>query len=139
MSGYCRSMASASWITTENVLLTSALSPQACSVVVETILRWACSNVASDLKTSSSTAASKCLCFSLTSADDRVQHQYTIMNNGFTNVLLRDSKHPEPPPGTKWKEVRHDNKVTWLVSWTENIQGSIKYIMLNPSSRIKVG
>lgn len=54
-------------------------------------------------------------------------------------MLLRDSKHPEPPPGTKWKEVRHDNKVTWLVSWTENIQGSIKYIMLNPSSRIKVG
>uniref|UniRef100_A0A8C1TH15 DNA topoisomerase 1 n=1 Tax=Cyprinus carpio TaxID=7962 RepID=A0A8C1TH15_CYPCA len=41
------------------------------------------------------------------------------------------------PPGTRWKEVRHDNKVTWLVSWTENIQGSIKYIMLNPSSRIK--
>lgn len=25
------------------------------------------------------------------------------------------------------------------MSWTENIQGSIKYIMLNPSSRIKVG
>ncbi|TDH10476.1 hypothetical protein EPR50_G00075450 [Perca flavescens] len=49
----------------------------------------------------------------------------------------KDSKHPKPPPGTKWKEVRHDNKVTWLASWTENIQGSIKYIMLNPSSRIK--
>lgn len=64
---------------------------------------------------------------------------------GFNNYMFylcaphRDSKHPEPPPGTKWKEVRHDNKVTWLVSWTENIQGSIKYIMLNPSSRIKVG
>uniref|UniRef100_U3JSR3 DNA topoisomerase I n=1 Tax=Ficedula albicollis TaxID=59894 RepID=U3JSR3_FICAL len=49
----------------------------------------------------------------------------------------KDSKIPAPPPGHKWKEVRHDNKVTWLVSWTENIQGSIKYIMLNPSSRIK--
>ncbi|XP_066479721.1 DNA topoisomerase 1 [Tiliqua scincoides] len=49
----------------------------------------------------------------------------------------KDSKIPSPPPGHKWKEVRHDNKVTWLVSWTENIQGSIKYIMLNPSSRIK--
>ncbi|XP_027016490.1 DNA topoisomerase 1 [Tachysurus fulvidraco] len=49
----------------------------------------------------------------------------------------KDSKHPKPPPGSKWKEVRHDNKVTWLASWTENIQGSIKYIMLNPSSRIK--
>ncbi|ROL53471.1 DNA topoisomerase 1, partial [Anabarilius grahami] len=49
----------------------------------------------------------------------------------------KDSVYPKPPPGTRWKEVRHDNKVTWLVSWTENIQGSIKYIMLNPSSRIK--
>ncbi|XP_055508150.1 DNA topoisomerase 1-like [Leucoraja erinacea] len=49
----------------------------------------------------------------------------------------KDSKIPQPPPGQRWKEVRHDNKVTWLVSWTENIQGSIKYIMLNPSSRIK--
>uniref|UniRef100_A0A8D3D7I9 DNA topoisomerase I n=1 Tax=Scophthalmus maximus TaxID=52904 RepID=A0A8D3D7I9_SCOMX len=49
----------------------------------------------------------------------------------------KDSKYPQPPSGRKWKEVRHDNKVTWLVSWTENIQGSIKYIMLNPSSRIK--
>uniref|UniRef100_A0A4X2KFJ8 DNA topoisomerase I n=1 Tax=Vombatus ursinus TaxID=29139 RepID=A0A4X2KFJ8_VOMUR len=49
----------------------------------------------------------------------------------------KDAKVPPPPPGHKWKEVRHDNKVTWLVSWTENIQGSSKYIMLNPSSRIK--
>ncbi|XP_078508283.1 DNA topoisomerase 1 [Lissotriton helveticus] len=49
----------------------------------------------------------------------------------------KDSKVPAAPEGHKWKEVRHDNKVTWLVSWTENIQGSIKYIMLNPSSRIK--
>lgn len=49
----------------------------------------------------------------------------------------KDSKHPEPPPGHKWKEVRHDNKVTWLAGWTENVQNQNKYIMLNPSSRIK--
>lgn len=61
----------------------------------------------------------------------RIRPQDIIIN------CSKDSKVPEPPPGTKWKEVRHDNKVTWLVSWTENIQGSIKYIMLNPSSRIK--
>ncbi|XP_044152428.1 DNA topoisomerase 1 [Bufo gargarizans] len=56
------------------------------------------------------------------------------------NIIIncsKDSKIPSPPSGHKWKEVRYDNKVTWLVSWTENIQGSIKYIMLNPSSRIK--
>ncbi|KAI4824292.1 hypothetical protein KUCAC02_012815, partial [Chaenocephalus aceratus] len=61
----------------------------------------------------------------------RIRPQDIIIN------CSKDSKHPKPPPGTKWKEVRHDNKVTWLASWTENIQGSIKYIMLNPSSRIK--
>ncbi|KAJ7338206.1 hypothetical protein JRQ81_010893 [Phrynocephalus forsythii] len=49
----------------------------------------------------------------------------------------KDSKIPQPPPGHAWKEVRCDNTVTWLASWTENIQGSIKYIMLNPSSKLK--
>ncbi|XP_074841695.1 DNA topoisomerase I, mitochondrial isoform X2 [Carettochelys insculpta] len=49
----------------------------------------------------------------------------------------KDSKIPEPPAGHKWKEVRCDNTVTWLASWTENIQNSIKYIMLNPSSKLK--
>ena len=29
-------------------------------------------------------------------------------------------------------------QVTWLASWTENIQGAIKYVMLNPTSRLKV-
>ena len=30
-----------------------------------------------------------------------------------------------------------DFQVTWLASWTENIQNQIKYVMLNPSSRLK--
>ncbi|KAM3720692.1 DNA topoisomerase [Dirofilaria immitis] len=49
----------------------------------------------------------------------------------------KDSEIPKPPEGHRWKEVRHDNTVTWLCSWTDNILGSIKYIMLNPSSKIK--
>ncbi|XP_003463768.1 DNA topoisomerase I, mitochondrial isoform X2 [Cavia porcellus] len=49
----------------------------------------------------------------------------------------RDSKIPEPPAGHQWKEVRSDNTVTWLAAWTENVQNSIKYIMLNPSSKLK--
>ncbi|XP_041892297.1 DNA topoisomerase I, mitochondrial isoform X3 [Corvus kubaryi] len=49
----------------------------------------------------------------------------------------RDSKIPEPPEGHRWKEVRFDNTVTWLASWTENIQNTLKYIMLNPSSKLK--
>ncbi|BES88947.1 TOPEUc [Nesidiocoris tenuis] len=49
----------------------------------------------------------------------------------------KDSKWPVPPDGHKWKEVRHDNSVTWLASWTENVQGQVKYVMLNPSSKLK--
>ena len=56
----------------------------------------------------------------------------------FSNFIFRDSEIPKPPAGHKWKEVRHDNTVSWLCSWTENVLGQNKYIMLNPSSKIKV-
>ncbi|XP_058811780.1 DNA topoisomerase 1 isoform X2 [Topomyia yanbarensis] len=49
----------------------------------------------------------------------------------------KDSKWPEAPEGRRWKEVRHDNTVSWLASWTENVQGQVKYVMLNPSSKLK--
>lgn len=52
--------------------------------------------------------------------------------------LHRDAVAPDPPPGHRWGKVQHDSKVTWLASWTENIQASIKYVMLNPTSRLKV-
>ncbi|XP_075694583.1 DNA topoisomerase 1-like isoform X2 [Rhinoderma darwinii] len=48
-----------------------------------------------------------------------------------------DSKIPVPPSGHKWKEVRHDHSVTWLASWTENVQGTVKYVMLNANSKLK--
>lgn len=50
----------------------------------------------------------------------------------------RGSHVPQPPAGHRWKEVRHDNTVTWLASWTENVQGSCKYVMLNANSKLKV-
>lgn len=61
----------------------------------------------------------------------RITPKDVIINCG------KGSAVPTPPPGTKWKEVRHDNGVTWLCSWTENVLGNNKYIMLNPSSKIK--
>ena len=33
--------------------------------------------------------------------------------------------------------MRHDNTVTWLCGWQENVLNSYKYIMLNPSSKLK--
>lgn len=61
----------------------------------------------------------------------RVQPEDIIINIG------DKAKAPIPPAGHKWKEIRHDNTVTWLASWTENIMGNVKYIMLNPSSKLK--
>ena len=61
------------------------------------------------------------------------------MPEDVTINVSKDARVPEPPSGHKWKQVQHDSKVTWLASWTENIQGQIKYIMLNPTSRLKVG
>ncbi|KAK2841958.1 hypothetical protein Q5P01_012158 [Channa striata] len=61
----------------------------------------------------------------------RIQPEDVIIN------CSKESRIPVPPNGHRWKEIRHDNTVTWLASWTENIQGSIKYIMLNANSKLK--
>uniref|UniRef100_A0A8C4GYU8 DNA topoisomerase I n=1 Tax=Dicentrarchus labrax TaxID=13489 RepID=A0A8C4GYU8_DICLA len=61
----------------------------------------------------------------------RIQPEDVIIN------CSKEASIPVPPAGHHWKEVRHDNTVTWLASWTENIQGSIKYIMLNANSKLK--
>ncbi|KAL4616875.1 hypothetical protein GN956_G21717 [Arapaima gigas] len=60
-----------------------------------------------------------------------------ILPEDITINCGKDSKIPEPPKGHKWKKIQHDDAVTWLASWVENVQGSIKYIMLNPSSKLK--
>lgn len=61
----------------------------------------------------------------------RVQPEDVIIN------CSKNSKFPVPPPGHRWKEIRHDNEVSWLANWTENVQGQGKYVMLNPTSRLK--
>lgn len=40
-------------------------------------------------------------------------------------------------PGHAWQSVRHDPSVTWLCSWTENVQEANKYVMLAASSSFK--
>ncbi|XP_039512300.1 DNA topoisomerase I, mitochondrial isoform X3 [Pimephales promelas] len=61
----------------------------------------------------------------------RIQPEHVAIN------CSQDSKIPEAPAGHQWKRVQHDNTVTWLASWLENIHGHPKYIMLNPSSKLK--
>lgn len=44
---------------------------------------------------------------------------------------------PAPPMGHKWAEVRHDNTVTWLATWNENINNNVKYVMMAAGSSFK--
>ena len=46
---------------------------------------------------------------------------------------------PEHPyPGQKWREIRHDNTVTWLAYWKDPIsQKDYKYVWLAANSLFK--
>jgi DNA topoisomerase-1 len=44
---------------------------------------------------------------------------------------------PIPNMPGKWKAVTHDNTVTWLANWTENINGNHKYVFLAAGSSLK--
>ncbi|TFY53823.1 hypothetical protein EVJ58_g9227 [Rhodofomes roseus] len=44
---------------------------------------------------------------------------------------------PKPNVRGKWKDVQHDNTVTWLATWTENVNGNHKYVFLAPGSALK--
>ena len=51
--------------------------------------------------------------------------------------LSAHAKVPDPPPGHQWAEVRHDNEVTWLAMWKENIADSFKYVRFAANSSVK--
>lgn len=61
----------------------------------------------------------------------RVVPEQVIINIG-TNVPV-----PAPPEGHKWADVKHDNTVTWLATWNENINNNIKYVMMAAGSSLK--
>lgn len=46
-------------------------------------------------------------------------------------------KVPTPGVPGEWKEVVHNNTVTWLAHWKENINGQCKYVFLAATSSIK--
>lgn len=61
----------------------------------------------------------------------RVQPEQVTINIG------KEATVPAPPPGHSWADVIHDNTVTWLATWKENINGNIKYVMLAATSSLK--
>lgn len=61
----------------------------------------------------------------------RVQPEDITLN------LSKEAPIPEPPLGHKWGEIKHDNTVTWLATWKENIMGGVKYVRFSQNSSFK--
>ncbi|KAL2329285.1 hypothetical protein Fmac_022712 [Flemingia macrophylla] len=62
-----------------------------------------------------------------------------IHPSDITINIGKDAPIPECPiPGEKWKEIRHDNTVTWLAFWNDPINPKLfKYVFLAASSALK--
>ncbi|CAK5265750.1 unnamed protein product [Mycena citricolor] len=60
-----------------------------------------------------------------------------IRPEDITINIGQDAPVPIPNMQGKWKGVIHDNTVTWLATWTENINGNHKYVFLAAGSSLK--
>ncbi|XP_061353179.1 DNA topoisomerase 1 alpha-like [Gastrolobium bilobum] len=62
-----------------------------------------------------------------------------IRPSDITINIGKDAPIPECPiPGERWKEIRHDNTVTWLAFWNDPINPKLfKYVFLAASSSLK--
>ncbi|KAG0579975.1 hypothetical protein KC19_4G139400 [Ceratodon purpureus] len=62
-----------------------------------------------------------------------------IMPHDIVINIGKDAPVPECPiPGQRWKEIRHDNSVTWLAYWNDPINNKeFKYVFLAASSNLK--
>ncbi|GER51382.1 topoisomerase I [Striga asiatica] len=62
-----------------------------------------------------------------------------ILPSDITINIGKDAPIPECPiPGESWKEIRHDNMVTWLAYWNDPINPKeSKYVFLAASSKLK--
>ncbi|KAJ0101092.1 hypothetical protein Patl1_04083 [Pistacia atlantica] len=62
-----------------------------------------------------------------------------IRPSDITINIGKDAPIPECPiPGERWKEVKHDNTVTWLAFWNDPINPKeFKYVFLAASSALK--
>jgi DNA topoisomerase-1 len=60
-----------------------------------------------------------------------------VMPEQITLNLSEQAPIPEPPAGHAWGAIVHDNKVTWLATWKENVNQSVKYVFLAATSSLK--
>ncbi|KAI0633246.1 hypothetical protein C8Q77DRAFT_1058241 [Trametes polyzona] len=63
--------------------------------------------------------------------------KYRVRPEDITINIGKDAPVPVPNVPGKWKEVVHDNTVTWLANWVENVNGNYKYVFLAAGSSLK--
>ncbi|KAG7098592.1 hypothetical protein E1B28_000519 [Marasmius oreades] len=63
--------------------------------------------------------------------------KFRIRPEDITLNIGKDAPIPIPNMPGKWKAVQHDNTVTWLATWTENVNGNHKYVFLAAGSSLK--
>ncbi|WVR00294.1 hypothetical protein IAU59_007437 [Kwoniella sp. CBS 9459] len=61
----------------------------------------------------------------------RLRPEDIIINIG------KDAPVPKPNIPGEWKGIQHDNTVTWLAHWKENVNGNAKYVFLSAGSSWK--
>ncbi|KAF9566735.1 topoisomerase I [Agrocybe pediades] len=63
--------------------------------------------------------------------------KYRVRPEDITLNIGKGAPLPVPNMPGQWKAVNHDNTVTWLANWTENINGNHKYVFLAAGSSLK--
>ncbi|KAF8658271.1 hypothetical protein AX16_002047 [Volvariella volvacea WC 439] len=63
--------------------------------------------------------------------------KFRVRPEDITINIGADAPIPVPNVSGKWKSVQHDNTVTWLANWTENVNGNHKYVFLAAGSSLK--
>ncbi|KAK1218490.1 DNA topoisomerase 1 [Marasmius sp. AFHP31] len=63
--------------------------------------------------------------------------KFRVRPEDITLNIGKDAPVPIPNMPGKWKSIQHDNTVTWLATWTENINQSHKYVFLAAGSSLK--
>ncbi|KAH8108004.1 hypothetical protein BXZ70DRAFT_884531 [Cristinia sonorae] len=63
--------------------------------------------------------------------------KFRLRPEDITINIGKDATIPKPNVPGKWKAVKHDQTVTWLANWTENVNENHKYVFLAAGSSLK--
>ena len=70
-------------------------------------------------------------------SDSSFDYQFRVRPEDITLNIEEGALIPVPGMPGKWKAIQHDQTVTWLATWTENVNGNHKYVFLAAGSSLK--